>query len=117
MPVTRRIGVRPFAFDLLLVNGEDVRAPQLLERKRRLLRIMPKIESRLLFLDHLSERGRDLYRVACARDLEGIVGKWAGGPYQADGRGTSWVKIKTLSTHRSSTVTNSSKHLTDVGSC
>ena len=57
--------------------------------------MMPRIESRLLYGDHIAERGRDLYRAACARDLEGIVGKWAEGTYQADGRGTSWVKIKT----------------------
>jgi len=43
---------------------------------------------------HLAERGRDLCRVACERDLEGIVGKWAHGTYQTDGRRTSWVKIK-----------------------
>jgi len=40
------------------------------------------------------ERGRDLFRVAYERDLEGIVGKWAHGTYQTDGRSTSWVKIK-----------------------
>jgi ATP-dependent DNA ligase len=49
-----------------------------------------------MFLDHIEERGRDLYRVACAHDLEGIVGKWAHGTYRTDGRATSWVKIKNL---------------------
>jgi bifunctional non-homologous end joining protein LigD len=83
-----------FAFDVLSVDGEDLRGRPLLERKRRLRRIMPKIERRLLYLDHIAECGRDLYRAACAREVEGIVGKWADGTYQADGRGTSWVKIK-----------------------
>ena len=32
--------------------------------------------------------------LACAKDLEGIVGKWARGTYQTDGRSTSWVKVK-----------------------
>jgi bifunctional non-homologous end joining protein LigD len=90
----RRDGPHFYAFDLLSVNGEDVRGLPLIERKRRLLRIMPKVESRLLFLDHIPGRGQDLYRAACARDLEGIVGKWAKGTYQSDGRCTSWVKIK-----------------------
>ena len=40
-----------------------------------------------------AERGRDLFRVACERDLEGIVAKWGSGTYQAGG-GTSWLKIK-----------------------
>jgi len=31
------------------------------------------------------QRGRDLFRVACERDLEGIVGKWAHGTYQTTG--------------------------------
>ncbi len=55
---------------------------------------MPTIECRVLYLDHVAERGCDLFRVACERDLEGIVGKWTGGMYQADGRNTSWLKIK-----------------------
>ena len=46
---------------------------------------MPKVESRVLFLDSIAERGCDLFRVACERDLEGIVGKWAHGTYQSDG--------------------------------
>jgi bifunctional non-homologous end joining protein LigD len=83
-----------YAFDLLSVNGRDVRALPLLERKRELLRVMPKIDCRLLYLDHIVERGRDLYRVSCEHDLEGIVGKWARGTYQSDGRQTSWTKIK-----------------------
>jgi ATP-dependent DNA ligase len=38
--------------------------------------------------------GTRLYDLACERDLEGIVAKWARGTYQCDGRGTSWLKIK-----------------------
>jgi bifunctional non-homologous end joining protein LigD len=68
-----------YAFDVLSVNGTDLRALPLLARKRRLRGIMPKIESRLLYLDHLPERGHDLYRAACERDLEGVVAKWAHG--------------------------------------
>jgi hypothetical protein len=30
----------------------------------------------------------------CEQDAEGIVAKWAGGPYHVDGATTSWVKIK-----------------------
>ena len=55
---------------------------------------MPRIESRLMFLDAIRVRGTCLYELACERDLEGIVAKWACGTYQCDGRGTSWLKIK-----------------------
>ena len=68
-----------YAFDVLSINGADLTALPLLDRKRRLLRIMPTIETRLLWLDHIEQRGCDLFRVACERDLEGIVGKWAHG--------------------------------------
>jgi bifunctional non-homologous end joining protein LigD len=83
-----------YAFDLLALNGEDLRGWPLGERKRRLRAIMPRVESRVLCLDALAARGRDLFQVVCARDLEGIVGKWVEGTYQTDGRGTSWLKIK-----------------------
>jgi ATP-dependent DNA ligase len=61
---------------------------------RRLLRVVPFIESRLMYLDPIEQRGCDLFRVACERDLESIVGKWAPGTYRTDGRATSWLKIK-----------------------
>jgi ATP-dependent DNA ligase len=83
-----------FAFDLLSVDGEDLRAKPLLERKRCLKRIMPRVDSRLLFVDHVSERGKALFREACRMDVEGIVAKWTRGPYHGDGVNTSWVKIK-----------------------
>ena len=66
----------------------------LLERKRRLRVLVPRTYSRVLYVDAIAERGTDLFRLACRRDLEGIVAKWSRGTYQCDGRGTSWLKIK-----------------------
>ena len=83
-----------YALDALSIDGEDLTGLPLLERKRQLRRIMPAVECGLLYLDHLEERGCDLFRVACDRDLEGIVGKWRCGTYRTDGRATSWLKIK-----------------------
>jgi hypothetical protein len=71
-----------------------VRALPLVERKRRLACITPRVESRLMFLDAIRARGTRLYELACERYLEGIVAKWARGTYQCEGRGTSWLKIK-----------------------
>ena len=62
--------------------------------KGLLLKVLPKIETSLLYLDHVAERGRDLFALACERDLEGVVAKWVHGIYQSDGRATSWLKIK-----------------------
>jgi bifunctional non-homologous end joining protein LigD len=86
---------RPYfmAFDLLWLNGRDLRTQPLHARKRRLARIMPRVESRVRLVDSVENRGEDFFRVACARDLEGIVAKWRNGTYLTDGR-TSWVKIR-----------------------
>ena len=83
-----------YTFDVVSIEGEDLTALPLLERKRRLLAIMPALECRLLHLDHLKASGVDLFRAACERDLEGIVGKWAAGTYRTDCRAKSWLKIK-----------------------
>ena len=56
---------------MLSSEGEDLTALPLLERKRRLLAMMPAVECRLLYLDHLEAHGVDLFRVACERDLGG----------------------------------------------
>ena len=48
---------------------------------------------RLLYVDHVSVRGRDFFEVACAHDLDGIVAKLASGRYHADGTSTNWCKI------------------------
>jgi ATP-dependent DNA ligase len=79
---------------VLSIDGQDLTGLPLLARKRRLLRIMPTIETRLLYLDHIEQRGCELFRVACERDLEGIVAKWGQDSYRTDGRATSWLKIK-----------------------
>jgi bifunctional non-homologous end joining protein LigD len=83
-----------FAFDLLTIDGEDLRGLPLLARKRALRRLMPRHDSRLRYVDHLRGRGRELFALACAHDTEGIVGKWANGRYHVDGSTTSWLKVK-----------------------
>ena len=83
-----------YAFDLLSCDGQDLRRLPLTARKRRLARIMPRIESRVRYLDHVVARGHDLFRLVCERDVEGIVAKWARGRYHTDEATTSWMKIK-----------------------
>jgi ATP-dependent DNA ligase len=59
-----------------------------------LKRIMPKVDSRVRYVGHIEAKGKKFFDLACAEDLEGIVGKWKFGTYRADGAQTSWVKIK-----------------------
>ena len=83
-----------YPFDLLAVDGEDLREWPLVERKRRLRRLIPSVPTRLLYVDHVEARGRGFFEVACAYHLEGIVSKLASGRFHADGTSTNWFKIK-----------------------
>lgn len=87
------------AFDLVELDGEDLRESPLIERKRQLRRLIPAKASRLRYVDHIAGRGRALFAAACRRDLEGVVAKWAHGTYQRD-LATSWLKTRTRSTRR-----------------
>ena len=49
--------------------------PSLADRKHRLRGVVPHEAERLLYCDHIEERGEHLFRLACKRDLEGIVAK------------------------------------------
>ncbi len=93
--VTRASLERPavlFAFDLLAVDGFDLRPLPLSRRKALLARVVPRAGT-VRFADHLEERGEDLYREATARGLEGVVAKRADAPYRS-GRSSAWVKIR-----------------------
>lgn len=83
-----------YAFDVLEVEGESLCDLPLWQRKRRLRRIIPRTESRLLEVEPIAARGVDLFHAACDHDLEGIVAKWRHGRYATDGTSTSWMKIK-----------------------
>jgi ATP-dependent DNA ligase len=82
------------AFDLLRLEGRDLRSLPLIERKRLLATIMPRVESHMQFVDAIDRRGQDFFRVVCEHDLEGIVAKPKYGPYYVDGLRTNSLKIK-----------------------
>jgi ATP-dependent DNA ligase len=60
------------AFDLLSLNGRDLRSKPLHARKRLLAGIMPRVESRIRLVEAIPERGADFFRVACEHDLEAL---------------------------------------------
>lgn len=81
-----------YAFDVLWLNGRDLRNQPLCERKQILRRIVPAQPARLLYVDHVTATGKALYRAACEMDLEGVVAKLATAPYGTEP--PTWVKIK-----------------------
>jgi bifunctional non-homologous end joining protein LigD len=79
------------AFDLLWLDGADLRGLPLRERRRRLEGIIPKRSSVISEALSVQGRGRELLELMQAHDLEGIVAKRLADPYQPR---TSWFKIK-----------------------
>jgi bifunctional non-homologous end joining protein LigD len=69
-----------------------VRKRPLLERKKRLERLVRTSGLRLMYAQHVEKDGKDLFREICARGLEGIVAKRKLSVYKDDG--TGWLKIK-----------------------
>jgi ATP-dependent DNA ligase len=84
-----------FLFDLLYLDGEDVGAQPLIERKARLAALLSNASSPLHCSDHQAGHGRAFHEKACAMALEGIVSKRADAPYAPGNRGL-WVKVKCL---------------------
>ena len=80
-----------YCFDLLWLNGHDLRQLALVERKRRLRQLVAKNRcERLIFAQHIAKHGTALYREICERDLEGIVCKRKDGAYSSAGQ---WLKV------------------------
>src|SRR3984885_10641616 len=70
-----------YAFDLLGMDGQDLRARPLIERKQLLRELVPRQTSALLYASHIDGQGCEFYRLTCERDLEGIVAKRKHGAY------------------------------------
>jgi bifunctional non-homologous end joining protein LigD len=90
-----RGGFGYYAFDLLQLDGADLRTRPLVERKqllKDLLAAAPK-QGPLLYSDHIEGEGERAFGQACDLKLEGIVSKLANAPYRS-GRTKNWLKSK-----------------------
>ena len=81
-------------FDVMFAGGEDLRDLPLLERKKRLRRLLPK-HPLLAFSEHRPDSGIAFFHEAQERGLEGIMAKRASSPYLSGARTADWLKIKT----------------------
>jgi bifunctional non-homologous end joining protein LigD len=83
-----------YAFDILALDGEDLRKLPLTMRKANLARLLARRPEGIFVSDfEQGEIGPDLFRHACKFGLEGLVSKRRDRPYQA-GRSKHWIKIK-----------------------
>jgi bifunctional non-homologous end joining protein LigD len=80
-----------FAFDLLWLNGADLRQVPLIERKTKLRKLIEQSEcSEILYAQHIERNGKLLFEEVVERNLEGVVAKRRMGAYAEHG----WLKIK-----------------------
>ena len=90
-----RHGLSYFCFDLLQLDGRDLRRGPLERRKEELRRVLEGAPAILRYADHWIGRGRQVFQKACSLGFEGIVSKRRSAPYQA-GRGGGWLKSKCI---------------------
>jgi bifunctional non-homologous end joining protein LigD len=84
-----------FLFDLLDLDGDDLRSRTLIERKGRLATLLANAAPCLRYSDHVIGQGPAFYEKACAMHVEGIVSKRIDAPYTPGNRGL-WRKVKCL---------------------
>jgi bifunctional non-homologous end joining protein LigD len=82
-----------YAFDLLELDGEDLRALPLGDRKKRLARLLARRCVGIVLSEHAADDGATIFRQACRMGLEGIVSKRLSAPYRS-GRSGDWIKVK-----------------------
>ena len=78
------------AFDLLYLNGYDLRKLPLFERKALLKKIIS--ETGIQYSESFEVDGREMYKHACKTGLEGVVSKVRDGRYPT-GRTNAWLKV------------------------
>jgi bifunctional non-homologous end joining protein LigD len=91
-----------FAFDLMFLDGEDLRQEGLVYRKQALKQLIEKTygkhQAEIRYVDHFETGGDAVLKSACRMSLEGIVSKQATAPY-VSGRTDSWTKAKCRAGH------------------
>src|SRR5258708_712959 len=80
-----------YAFDLLWLNGKDLRQLPLIERKKRLRQLIGESDcERIIYVQHIEMHGCVLFSAICKKDLEGIICKKKSGMYSVFGQ---WLKV------------------------
>jgi bifunctional non-homologous end joining protein LigD len=83
-----------YAFDILELDGRDLRATQWEERRKLLRSVVRKAGNGIRLSDHLDgTNGDKVFHHACSMGLEGIVAKRRDRHYHS-GRSADWIKVK-----------------------
>jgi bifunctional non-homologous end joining protein LigD len=83
-----------FVFDVMWLNGTDIRAQPLRARRQLLRELIDDVEGPLVrFSQDFAQDPQSLVSSACKMKLEGIIGKHGDSSYRS-GRSTDWIKLK-----------------------
>jgi bifunctional non-homologous end joining protein LigD len=86
--------LRYYVFDLLYLDGRDLRGEPLSRRKALLAEVIAGLPD-VLLSEHVEEQGAAFYQAAIAHGLEGIMAKDGDSPYREGLRTHEWLKVKT----------------------
>jgi bifunctional non-homologous end joining protein LigD len=81
------------AFDLLMIDGDDLRRKPLSERKAALRKLLKRSKGGIQYVEHSGGDGAEMFAAVCKLGLEGIVSKKINAPYRS-GPSKSWIKVK-----------------------
>lgn len=84
-----------YVFDLLWLDGRDLRRLPLVRRKEILQEILPDLDC-IKYSDHVESDGLALFQIAAERGIEGVMAKDASSPYREGRRSREWLKIRAL---------------------
>lgn len=85
--------LRYYVFDIPYLDGHDLTGVPLIERKKVVEKLVKNLQL-IKYSDHILQRGKDFFKIAQKRNLEGIIGKLKSSPYHTGKRSNDWVKIK-----------------------
>lgn len=80
-------------FDILALNGKDLRKKPLIERKEILENLIKIIPKNICYSEHIQGNGEQAFVAACNLNLEGIIGKKINSIYSGT-RDRNWIKLK-----------------------
>ncbi len=85
--------VRYHAFDLLYLDGYDLRNVAYISRKKLLKRLLDRAPDVFVYVEDIAADADEIFAKACAMGLEGLVAKRPDGSYRS-GRFGGWIKLK-----------------------
>jgi bifunctional non-homologous end joining protein LigD len=89
----REDGLTVWAFDLMMLDGEDLRPMPYVERKAKLATLVQRSRIGCLYHSETFADGEKLLAEGCQRRLEGIVSKRRDSQYRS-GKSSAWIKVK-----------------------